>query len=89
MNSMAHGRNIAGWPAKTERRPKKLRSFRSVTPDGRRVKKQFRDQPVIEKPLALYYELNGSWVWHAVCDSENKPDWAKNYTQVPASLVLT
>ena len=85
---MAHGRNYYfGGSSRLGEKPTKTRTYRSVSPTGARKKKSFRDQPVFKSPMALYYLHDGNWLWHAVVDGENMPDWAKNYTAVPAEVI--
>lgn len=80
--SFAHGRNYqfgAGNP-NGPRRPSTV-TYKYQTPEGKWFSRKVQVTHNYVEPVALFYENLGKWVFQAVIDNNERPDWADNYVE--------
>ncbi len=81
----AHGRRyIFGQNPPREAERERRARFRTITPDGRRVKLTMNVKGTFQEPMVVFTNETGKWLARTVVDKKNLPDWAKNYTLVEA-----
>lgn len=76
---------IGGTSPNAGKKAAKYRCPHPVTGEPQFKKAFKRDD--MQRPVALWYEANGTWYLNTVVDLDDMPDWSKNYTQGKAELV--